>query len=92
MSMIEQVARAIATADARSTIDDYKERDRWNDAQKHYDLINNNGRFYYDELARTAIKALREPTIAVQKVCVDALVSRDDWEAIIDAALEEDAP
>lgn len=56
MTKVEQVARAMATA--RWKINGSEKFDP-NDA---YDLTNNNGRFEFDEMARAAILAMREPT------------------------------
>src|SRR5690606_22510986 len=62
MSMVEKVARAIATSDWRLEIDEFKEPKRYSEAEDAYDLTNNNGRYRYDELACAAIEAMLVPS------------------------------
>ena len=54
---IEAAARAVATADWRFEIDEFREPKRWTEAVDAYNLTNNNWRFRYDEIARAALSA-----------------------------------
>jgi len=91
MTKVKQVARAIASA-------------RWEiygnekvDPAEAYDMTNNTGRFAFDEMARAAIQAMRNPT---DKMCVSGEDQcgeygcshsrmREIFKAMIDAALSE---
>lgn len=61
--LVERVARAVATEDWRSKINETAEPSRWLEAKDAYDLTNNNGRFRYDEMARAAIDATGYATL-----------------------------
>ena len=94
--MVERVARAVAAADWRAEIDEASEPERWLEAAIAYDLTNDNGRFRYDEIARAAIEAMREPTEAMIDAGYAVGYSPDPlptdlvWRAMIDAALPND--
>jgi hypothetical protein len=98
MTMLERVARGIATRSWRLEIDEFKEPHRWAQAVDAYDLTNNNGRFEYDQIAVAAIEAMRIPTKSMLEAGVQFHIEdwRDrhqslekQWEAAIDAALKE---
>lgn len=86
MRKIEEVARAIATAQWALIGDEgFNPTDA-------YDLTNNNGRFLFDEMARSAIMAMKEPSQEMQQA-VAAQWGRRTWsqyEEVIDAALSEE--
>lgn len=95
--MVEKVARAIAKAQWELI------GDKGFNPDDAYDLTNNNGRWVFDEMARAAIAAMREPT----QVVLDAGDGEDiffangalaehspaleHWHAMVDAALEDNA-
>lgn len=98
MTMVERVARSIATRTWRLDIDEFKEPARWAQAEDAYDLTNNNGRYGFDEIARAAIEAMRNPMNDMvdvgtearwQSAVRDANSVREIWSHMIDAALKE---
>lgn len=85
MTLVEKIARALATADWRRGVDEFKEPNEWAAAHEAYDLTNNNGRFHYDELARAAIQAMRELTPATLEATVSAF---NDYESAFETSEE----
>lgn len=84
--MVERVAKAIATAGWRAPLDPVSEE--WARGIDAYDITNNSGRFMFDLMARAAIEAMREPTLAMRKVS-SFRAAEVDWPAMIDAALSD---
>ena len=91
MRMVEKVARAMASEKFR--IEDGSDEF---DAADAYNLTNNNGRYIFDEMARAALEAMREPTDEMVEAGVTAdhgktLGQRvtNSHRAMIDKALED---